>query len=867
MLLFHGEKCRNEVLFCSSQLLNTTLPNGGQVTYTYYDNGLLHTQTDANGNVTEYTYDSAGRISMVTQGRLKNTYAYDAYGNLASVTNAMGETISYTYNELRQVVKVTDARGNSTFYEYDTLGNCTQMTDALSHVTKYEYNGANEIVSATKIGENGNKSQTIHYEYDNLGNIITITDAAGNVYKMKYDLVGNLLQIDDAMGNTIQSYTYDSMNQVTSVTNAAGSKTEYEYDSLGNLIKQMNQDTGAVTTYQYVGGRLMNAATDALGGQTSATYNSMGDMVSFTNPNGGVTTYTYDLNQNKLSESIGQDYKITYTYNDLNQMASKVNSRGQKTVYEYDNAGRIISLTDELGTIAYSYDKNGNVTAVTDENGTITREYDALNWVTSYKDVKGNTICYSYDEFGNLSQMVYPNGEVVNYEYDLNNNLTGVADNDGKKTSYSYDANGRLVKTVRPNGTEETRTYDKAGQLTSILNKKGETVISEYQYSYDLSGNITQVTTGKSSNSQSQTSITNANMEYDQNNRLVKYNGQTVTYDKDGNMTYGPLNGEMTTFVYDCRNRLIQAGNTKYEYDAENHRTTVIKNAGTTSESRTEFIVDSVQELSQILQSTTYQNGKVVEEQTYLYGNGLISQHSKESGSELYYHFNNVGSTTAVTDNNGNVKYSYEYSPYGELIKGTYGQVMFLYNGQYGVASDDNGLYYMRARYYNIAIKRFCNQDVLTGEIGESQSLNRYAYVEGNPVNYLDPFGLSVFDTSELHNNIAWVSAGLSATALLIALFAPALTLALATAVYGGILLTSVNAVAYGYDLAHAETYEEKMNAKLGLAGAGIGISLSFIPGSYFIKGISDDLLGAIIDFAWNISSYIAGEVNNALNR
>ena len=64
-----------------------------------------------------------------------------------------------------------------------------------------------------------------------------------------------------------------------------------------------------------------------------------------------------------------------------------------------------------------------------------------------------------------------------------------------------------------------------------------------------------------------------------------------------------------------------------------------------------------------------------------------------------------------------------------------------------------------------------------------------------------------------------------------------------------------------------SETYEEKMNAKLGLAGAGIGISLSFIPGSYFIKGISDDLLGAIIDFAWNISSYIAGEVNNALNR
>ena len=109
-----------------------------------------------------------------------------------------------------------------------------------------------------------------------------------------------------------------------------------------------------------------------------------------------------------------------------------------------------------------------------------------------------------------------------------------------------------------------------------------------------------------------------------------------------------------------------------------------------------------------------------------------------------------MGSTTAVTDASGNVKYSYAYSPYGELLSGTYGQVLFLYNGQYGVTSDNNGLYYMRARYYNIAIKRFCNQDILTGEIGESKSLNRYAYVEGNPVSYIDPFGLDKNSTSNI---------------------------------------------------------------------------------------------------------------------
>ena len=56
--------------------------------------------------------------------------------------------------------------------------------------------------------------------------------------------------------------------------------------------------------------------------------------------------------------------------------------------------------------------------------------------------------------------------------------------------------------------------------------------------------------------------------------------------------------------------------------------------------------------------------------------------------------------------------------------------------------SDANGLYYMRARYYHPEILRFVNQDILLGNPASPQSLNRYAYVNGQPVNYIDPFGL-----------------------------------------------------------------------------------------------------------------------------
>ena len=83
----------------------------------------------------------------------------------------------------------------------------------------------------------------------------------------------------------------------------------------------------------------------------------------------------------------------------------------------------------------------------------------------------------------------------------------------------------------------------------------------------------------------------------------------------------------------------------------------------------------------------------------------------------------------AVTDADGIIYYRYIYDTYGELSDITTDDgvslksseqlteyrlaelahatgIDYLYNGQYGVETDANGLYYMRARYYNQDIKR-----------------------------------------------------------------------------------------------------------------------------------------------------------------
>ena len=264
--------------------------------------------------------------------------------------------------------------------------------------------------------------------------------------------------------------------------------------------------------------------------------------------------------------------------------------------------------------------------------------------------------------------------------------------------------------------------------------------------------------------SDGETVTTSLEMEYDSANRLISYNNKKIKYDKDGNMLYGPVNGEMCNLTYDSRNRLISAGNVTYDYDAENTRTSV-----TTTDKKITYVTDVAGEMSQVLESYEKTNDGKKIHTVYVYGNGLIYSYNdneadsttsdnkvqdlssdkssdKDADGTTYYHYNNIGSTTKLTDNNGNVIQRYEYGAYGEVLSGDTKITPFLYNGQLGVMTDDNGLYYMRARYYNVNIKRFINQDVVYGSINVSQSLNRYSYVQGNPIKLTDPFGLSPLD-------------------------------------------------------------------------------------------------------------------------
>ena len=395
--------------------------------------------------------------------------------------------------------------------------------------------------------------------------------------------------------------------------------------------------------------------------------------------------------------------------------------------------------------------------------------------MSSYTDTYGKVIRYEYDAVGNLPKIIYPDNTAVTYAYDANHNLIRVTDWANRVTSYTYDVNNRVVGVTKPDGSVTTTVYDNKQRVTSTVERTATgAVITGFEYTYDdLSriieekvlanstkmcytyDNLSRVTarTVKKLSDNSVvstetfnydaagnvTSAPDSSFQYDTNNRLISWGGNAVSYDLDGNML---SNGSLSC-TYDSANRLVSAGGHTYTYNAEDVR---IRNL--CSDEDTTYTYNTNAKLSMLLMKTA--NGVVTK---YVYGKGLIGE--EVNNTFKTYHFDCRGSTIAITDASGNITDTFAYDTYGKLLTRTgTSKVIFGYNGRDGVVTDDNGLIYMRARYYSPEMKRFINADVVAGAISNAITLNRFAYANGNPVSFVDPFGLSAERGTDLANQI-----------------------------------------------------------------------------------------------------------------
>ena len=122
-----------------------------------------------------------------------------------------------------------------------------------------------------------------------------------------------------------------------------------------------------------------------------------------------------------------------------------------------------------------------------------------------------------------------------------------------------------------------------------------------------------------------------------------------------------------------------------------------------------------------------------------LHGFGLLAMVTPSDQVNVY-HYNAIGNTIAITNQTGTIINKYAYTPFGRLAneEETLSQP-FKFVGKYGIMLEQNGLYYMRARYYDAETGRFISEDPIGFAGGD---VNLYGYVQNNPVMFIDPEGL-----------------------------------------------------------------------------------------------------------------------------
>jgi RHS repeat-associated protein len=751
-------------------LTQTAAPLGRTTGSTYDANGNKLTDTDARGNITSYAYDALNRLSTTTYPTSPATAfskTYDFRSNVVTETDQAGHVTKHTYDLAGHQTSVTQAYGTSnattTTYAYDGAGRMASMTDALGNTTAYTYDAAGNLLSVTT-GYGTSNASTTSYTYDSARNRTSMTDGNGNMTYYAYDarkrLIVTTFSATASQPQTTRTNTYDGPGNLTSVTDQNGNIVQYAYDA-ANQLQSVTQ-TSSPNTPNYV---------------TSYGYNVLGDITGLTDANSHLTENAFDLLSQPISKTL-PDGSLTETrqYDPAGNLTSLTHFNGKTTTYSYDTLNRLLSRTPDSTTgeptVSFTYTATGKRASMADASGTTNYTYDSMDRLITKATPEG-TLIYSYDAAGHLASMTssHTNGISVSYTYDSLNRLSTVVDSrlsGNQTTTYTYDDASNVATVTYPNSVQTALTYDQLNRLKQLATSQ-----TGYLYTFDNAGNRKSATelNGRSVawnfddiyrlTSESITGATggeNGSASYGLDpvgNRLSATSSipglapvagtlppddhlSSESYDSDGNVTAS--GGK--TFTYDTENHLMSmnGGAVTIVYDGDGNRV-----AKTVSGVTTRYLVDDLNPTGYAQVVEELSSGGSVQRQ-YTYGLQRISENQLISNTwtPSFYGYDGFGTVRQLTNYSaGTITDSYDYDAFGNLLNPTSNGTPnnYLYRGEQW--DKDLGLYYLRARYYNPLTGRFMSRDPNEGNFKDPQSLHKYLYAGGDPINVQDPTGRS----------------------------------------------------------------------------------------------------------------------------
>ena len=755
------------------------------------------TTNKATGAKTVDYLTSGGEAAAITKGygtalATTESFTYNSAGERLSVTDGDGHTTTYGYDTHGNRTSVRDPEAHETKWTYDSTHDIETETRPSGEKTTFKLDGHGNVLTEERPAP-GETTQSTSYKYDEHGDRESMTNPVGQTWKYEYDAAGDRTAELDPLGNK-RTWGNNEDSQETSMVSPRGHasgaeeakfKTTTERDAQGRPLK-ITDPLGHTIKYTYDADGNVETKTDGESNTTTYTYDADNEPTKVKEPNGTVVETGYDGAGQVTSQTDGNKHTTTYVRNVLEQVTEEIDPLGRKTLKEYDSSGNLIGVTDAAKRkTTYRYNADNRISEVTYSDGktpTVTYEYNADGLRTKMKDGTG-TSTYTYDQLDRLTEAEDGNKEIVKYEYDLANHKTKISYPNGKAVARAFDKDGRLEKvtdwlshattfaydqdsdpkaTIYPSETkdEDTYAYNNADQMTETKMLKGAETLASLVYTRNNDGEVKKTTAKKLPGAES------IEDSYDPNSRLTKYGsteykydaannpttegsstnsyneadelekgtGVTYTYDEVGQRTKStPEKGPATTYAYDQAGNLTSVerpekeGKAKiedsYAYDGNGLRASQSIN-GTT----THLAWDTTEELPLILTDTT---------NSYIYGPGGlgVEQINNSTGTALYLHHDQQGSTRLLTGSTGTVTGKCSYAAYGTpTCEGTMTTPLG-YDGQYTNA--DTGLVYLRARDYDPATGQFVSVDPRSTETRAP-----YAYTEDNPITLSDPTGL-----------------------------------------------------------------------------------------------------------------------------
>ena len=456
--------------------------------------------------------------------------------------------------------------------------------------------------------------------------------------------------------------------------------------------------------------------------------------------------YSYDAVSNVLSVKsnaplpqsgkAGGQMSHSYTYDPLYRLSSATGTyRGtdNKTAsytlaMGYDNMHRITSKKQHLTQSNVQF--NGTLNAGYDLTYTYNSDEGKQFQLASVRDINyrteetptdstniNNGHKYTYDANGNL---VYINTSRVKHD--------GKEDDRASEQKYKWDEENRLLA-ADENGFVSNYWYDADGERTVKTSGENEAIFVNSEFSGGNTG------TARFSLYVSPYLVAGQGGKYTKHiyvgsQRIVSKLGDLASYGADPRkIPYAGNEADGLTINYKDRyNQQLQS-------IKDNYKTFDLPYSGKDN-------VDYVNGKGFSSDDDTPEAAQARAMARTRAANGNFKPNDDYEKMQFYYHPDHLGSSSYITNLDGEVSQHIEYVPFGEVFieeRNNTWNTPYLFNAK--EFDEETGMYYYGARYYEPRLSLWMSTDPAQEKYS---NISTYCYVSNNPIKYIDIVGLEI---------------------------------------------------------------------------------------------------------------------------